>query len=563
MFAVKGRLPCVRFGASIASTQPMGRAMKPVRVQVVATALLLLFSSACTCVTRASVDTNGGDLHSFSFNPSISADGRYVAFWSPAGNVVPGDANGVNDVFVRDMRTNTTIRASVDMNGGDPNGESFFPSISADGRYVAFASSASDLAPGDNGTTEDIYVRDLQMGTNTRATVDAAGEEPNAGTRHAWISGDGRHVVFASTASDLVVGDGNGLEDVFVRDLDAGATTRASVDASGGDSNGASGASSMFVPSAISADGRYVAFWSDASDLVPADGNRTGDIFLRDLQTDSTSRISVAGGGGDANGGSDFTCGVDGQSISADGRYVAFCSYASNLTGADENRTADVFVRDRQLGSTTRISGAFDGDPTGGSGTSPSISADGRYVAFFSGAPDLVPNDANDASDVFVRDRETGATILSSADFGGRPGNDASAVGQISADGRYVTFHSGAGNLVSSDGNGAFDIFVRAVITPTVDSVAPATVARGATATLLLTGSGFRPDARVYPQVFGPPGVHVNSVTVMSETAIEISVSVDAGAEPGTRNVMVWNPGTGPGDLATGYGFCFHCLGIV
>ena len=526
-------------------------------------ALVVLLSSGCTYITRVSIAANGGDPNVESFNPSISGDGRYVAFWSGANNLVPGDDNGVNDVFVRDLRTNTTVRASVDTGGDDANGESFFPSISADGRYVAFASAATDLGPADGSAADDIYVRDLQTGTNTRVTVDTTGSDPNTGTRHSWISGDGRHVVFASQASDLVPADGNGAEDVFVRDLGAGTTTRVSVDLAGNDANAASGSGFLFVPSAISADGRYVEFWSDASDLVPADGNGLGDVFLRDVLMSTTERVTVDTAGGDANGRSDFTCGVDGQSISADARYVAFCSYASDLVAADGNGTADVFVRDRLLHVTTRLSGAFDGDPTGGSGTAPSISADGRFVAFFSGATDIVPDDSNGVIDVFVRDRLTASTVRASVNVFASQANGASAVGQISADGRYVTFHSSANGLVAGDQNDAFDVFVRAVVTPTVDSLTPGMLARGANTTLLLHGTGFLPGARVSAQAFGPFGVHVNSVTVNSPTEIAVAVTVDAGADTGPRNVVAWNPGTGPGALSTGYGFCFGCLVVT
>jgi len=277
----------------------------------------------------------------------------------------------------------------------------------------------------------------------------------------------------------------------------------------------------------------------------------------------TTERVTVDTAGGDANGRSDFTCGVDGQSISADARYVAFCSYASDLVAADGNGTADVFVRDRLLHVTTRLSGAFDGDPTGGSGTAPSISADGRFVAFFSGATDIVPDDSNGVIDVFVRDRLTASTVRASVNVFASQANGASAVGQISADGRYVTFHSSANGLVAGDQNDAFDVFVRAVVTPTVDSLTPGMLARGANTTLLLHGTGFLPGARVSAQAFGPFGVHVNSVTVNSPTEIAVAVTVDAGADTGPRNVVAWNPGTGPGALSTGYGFCFGCLVVT
>jgi Tol biopolymer transport system component len=538
---------------------PLGFAWRP---QVVVLALAALFMSGCAFITRASLDTAGGDPDNASFDPSISADGRYVTFWSAASDLVSGDDSGFEDVFVRDLKTGTTIRASVDMGGDDPNGDSFFPSISGDGRFVAFASRANDLVAGDSGSSEDIFVRDLQTATTTRVTVDTGGGDPDAGTRHAWISGDGGDVVFASPATDLVPGDGNGVEDVFLRDLVAGTTTRVSVDSSGGDSNGPSGSTPMFVPSAISADGRFVAFFSDASDLVSGDGNGLSDVFLRDLQSGLTTRVNVDAGGGDPNGRSDWSCSVHGQSISADGRYVAFCSYASDVVPGDGNGTSDVFVRDRLTGTTTRVSlDTAGGDPNNGS-CCPSISADGRLVAFFSGATDLVPNDGNGTLDVFVRDRPTGTTTRVSVNLLGREANGTSA-GLISADGRYVAFHSDASNLVGSDGNGAFDIYVRAVVTPTVDSVTPPTVGRGSTATLTVTGSGFFSGARASPQAFGPYGLTVNSVAVISETELELSVTVDAAAPTGSRNVIVWNPGTGPGVFATGFGFCFGCLTVT
>ena len=166
--------------------------------------LVVVLAAGCDYVERASVDTSGGDPNGESFHPAISADGRYVAFWSSANDIVPGDSNGRQDVFVRDMRTNTTIRASVDTAGGNANGDSFYPTISGDGRYVAFASRATDLVAGDGSAAEDIFVRDLQSGTTTRVTVDTAGGDPNADTLTSGISADGRHVVFASAASDLV-----------------------------------------------------------------------------------------------------------------------------------------------------------------------------------------------------------------------------------------------------------------------------------------------------------------------------------------------------------------------
>ena len=517
--------------------------MSPTRhPRIVGFALLLLFAAGCDYVERASVDTAGGDPNGGSLDSSISADGRYVTFWSSADDLVPGDNNSVNDVFVRDLRANTTRRVSVDTGGGDPNGESFFPSISGDGRYVAFASSATDLVAGDGSPVEDIFVRDLQSGTTTRATVDTGGGDPDAGTRHARISADGRHVVFASTATDLVTGDGNALEDVFVRDLDAPSTTRASVDTANGDPDGASGSTGLFSPPAIDADGTRVVFFSAASDLVPLDGNGLSDMFVRDLSAGTTTRVSVDTAGGDADGPSDEFGGR--PAISGDGNFVAFSSFASDLVTGDGNGSgADVFVTD--LRSPTIVLAS--GETQGGSG--PSISDDGRHVSF-------------QTTQVFVHDLQNGTTALASAHLG-RPGNGISGAASLSADGRYVAFHSLANNLVRGDRNLNFDVFVRAVSMPTVDSVTPDTVAAGSSATLTVTGSGFLPGANASASLFTPPGVTVDAVTVISETELEVSVSVDPGAPAGGRLVMVWNPGTGPGSGATTFGLCGGCLTVT
>jgi Tol biopolymer transport system component len=512
------------------------------RPRIVGLALLLLFAAGCDYVERASVNTAGGDPNGGSVDSSISADGRYVTFWSSADNLVPGDNDHVNDVFVRDLFSNTTTRASLDTGGGDPNGESFFSSISGDGRYVAFASSATDLVVGDGSPVEDIFVRDMRRGTTTRVTVDTAGGDPDAGTRHARISADGRHVVFASPASDLVPGDGNHVDDVFVRDLDARTTTRASVDTTNGDPNGASGSADQFSPPAIDADGSRVVFFSDASDLVPMDGNALSDMFVRDLSAGTTTRVSVDTGGGDANAPSDARGGR--PAITGDGNIVAFCSFASDLVAGDGNGTgADVFVRDLRNPTTTLVSGASHG------GSGPSISDDGRYVSF-------------QTTQVWVHDRRNGTTALASAKDG-RPANGISGAASMSADGRYVAFHTTADNLTRHDGNGFFDVYVRSVSMPTIASVTPDTVAAGSSATLTVTGSGFLAGAHASAARFTRPGVTVSSVTVVSETELELSVSVEPGAPSGPRLVTVWNPGTGPGRGATSYATCAGCLTVT
>ena len=337
----------------------------------------------------------------------LSADGRYVTFHSYASNLVPDDANGKLDVFVHDRQTRQTSRISVASNGAEADDDSSSPSISADGRYVAFDSYASNLVPGDTNGKYDVFVHDRQAKQTTRVSVATDGSEGSGDTCDAYgngcgsvspsISPDGRYVAFASHASNLVAGDTNGMEDVFVRDRQSGQTTRASVA-----SNGAEGDSSSDGEVSISADGRFVAFDSYASNLVPGDTNDTYDVFVHDRQTRQTTRVSVASDGTEANTGTgSFVYG-----LSADGRYVTFYSYADNLVAGDTNGSYDAFVHDRQTKQTTRISVDSNGAEANGDSEWPVPSADGRYVAFSSKATNLVSNpDANDNWDVFVHDR--------------------------------------------------------------------------------------------------------------------------------------------------------------
>ena len=406
-------------------------------------------------ITRVSVDSAGNQANSFSLVPSISADGRFVAFSSDASNLVPGDTNNSSDIFVRDLSTNTTTRVSVDSAGNQGNGGSSVPSISADGRFVAFNSNATNLVPGDTNNRSDIFLRDLLTNTTTRVSVDSAGNQGNGGFLLAVfipsISADGRFVAFASFVPNLVPGDTNDSADIFVRDTLTNTTTRVSLDSAGNQGNGGSfGGSSD--PS-ISANGRFVAFASEASNLVPGDTNASDDIFLRDLSTNTTTRVSVSGASNPGNGDS------SNPSISADGRFVTFSSKASNLVPGDTNNKEDIFVRDLSTNTTTNISVSGAGNQGNGDSGFSSISADGRFVAFSSEASNLVPGDTNNKEDIFVRDLSTNTTIRVSISDAGNEGNGLSYIPSISADGRFVAFSSDAANLVPGDTNSR-DIFV-------------------------------------------------------------------------------------------------------
>ncbi len=437
---------------------------------------------------RVSVNSTGSEGDAMSHLPTLSADGRYVAFASWASNLVADDTNDAMDIFVRDRQTGAAERLSIDSGGDQGNGNSDSPSISADGRYVAFGSYASNIVSGDTNGLADIFVHDREAGTTERVSVDSVGSQANGESTCPSISADGRYVAFHSHASNLVPGDTNTCAgyttpgecpDVFVHDRQASVTVQVSVGAGGSQANGESD-----YPS-ISADGRYVAFMSGASNLVADDTNECGysgpgtcpDIFVHDRQAGGTERVSVDSLGNEANS-------ISGPNavISADGRYVAFRSFASNLVTGDTNGLNDMFLHDRQAGMTERVSVDSGGNEANGD-SGPyglAVSADGRYVAFESMASNLVPGDTNvcetfpppdshNCYDIFVRDRQAGMTERVSVDSAGNQANgDSYYFLAISGDGRYVAFGSDATNLVPGDTNEAGDVFVhdRGAIAP-------------------------------------------------------------------------------------------------
>ena len=410
---------------------------------------------------RISVSSSGiqGDADSGGFE-SISADGRFVVFDSFASNLVARDSNGVDDVFVRDRLLGTTERVSVAGNGAQGNNSSapgeFGGAVSADGRYVVFDSFASNLSARDrNGNGGDVFVRDRRLGTTTLASVSSAGTGGDDESDDGIISADGGSVVFTSRATNLAGGDANGgRADVFVHDLGSGVTRRVSVSSSGAGGNDASFGSS------VSADGSVVAFFSFASNLVAGDRNHQPDVFVRDLGTGRTERVNVSSGGAQAD---QFS---EGGSLSADGRFVVFDSDADNLVAGDGNGLGDAFVHDRKSGATTRVSLSSAGRQGNGPSNGVSISADGRFVAFTSFASNLVPDDRNHDADAMVRDRRTGVTMLAAVSSAGVHENGFSGTGTISADGRWLVFHSVAGNLVAGDTNAASDVFVHSLTGP-------------------------------------------------------------------------------------------------
>lgn len=328
---------------------------------------------------RVSVSSSGqqanGPSQAGGGNVALTSDGSIVAFDSDASNLVAGDTNGRRDVFVRIRASNTTERVSVANDGSQANGNSAFPAISGDGRFVAFQSDATNLVANDRNGRTDIFVRDRVAGTTERL----CGVEGNGASSHPSISDDGMLVAFASAASNLVPGDTNGFLDIFVCDRSTGTIERVSVSSSGAQGNGDS------ILPAISGDGRFVAYKSLATNLVPNDRNGVVDVFRFDRLTRRTERVSVSFSGGDAN---DFSFP---PAISNDGRFVIFGSAATNLIFNDSSQAANVFVRDMAVGVTVAADVNARGE-LGNNGVPDvpfAISADGSEVAFVSFATNL------------------------------------------------------------------------------------------------------------------------------------------------------------------------------
>ncbi len=341
-----------------------------------------------------------------------------------------------------------TTRVSVDSAGAEANGSSYGPAVSDDGSFVAFSSLASNLTSDDTNGRLDVFIHDRKTSTTTSLSVGTASGQGNDESLRPAVSDGGRFVAFDSRASNLVPDDTNEAGDVFVHDRQTGLISRVSVDSAGGQGNDDS-----YFP-AISGDGRFVAFHSRASNLVSGDGNGRFDIFVHDRQTGTTTRASLDSNGVEGNANS-----AD-PKISDDGRFVAFASKASNLVAGDTNGSDDVFVHDSQTGVTERVSIDSAGVQGNSSSRAHAISDDGRFVAFASLASNLVVGDTNATIDVFVHDRQTGVTERISVDSAGAEGDQGSHLPAISGDGRFVTFESSASNLVSADSNGGYDIFV-------------------------------------------------------------------------------------------------------
>ncbi|HEX7899501.1 MAG TPA: fibronectin type III domain-containing protein [Planctomycetota bacterium] len=374
-----------------------------------------LFLRDATSGTTALISLGAGNLslNGDCYAPCLSADGRWIAFSSLASNAAAGDVNSTYDVFLIERLTGALSLVSGTAGGVPGNGSSEDPSISADGRYIAFYSFASDIGGGSNFGLAQVFIRDRILGTTTLVSLNALGQKLNSHARYPSLSGTGTVVAFESAATN-VPGKTFGTDDVFVKNVSTGAIEIASVSTAG-----VIGAGSSRNPS-LSADGTLVVFVSDAENLVGDDNNGARDVFVRDRSAGTTVRVSVATGNVQANAASDKPV------ISADGRFVAFSSTANNLVAGDTNGFEDVFVHDRVTGMTTRASVATDGTQGNLFSFPGGFSPDGRYLTFSSAASNLVAGDSNAATDAFLRDRQAGTTTRLSVTSGGVQGNASS-----------------------------------------------------------------------------------------------------------------------------------------
>lgn len=366
----------------------------------------------------------GGPANGPSGPPAVSGNGRYVAFASAAANLVPGDTNQHEDVFVRDTWTGWTTRVS----GGD--GPAYdTPAISADGNLIAYVTAATDLVPGDANGQPDVVVTDRRTGRTTGVSTGGDGESFGAPS----ISADGRIVVFRSAAGNLVPGDTNGVTDVFARDLRTGAVQRISVAA-----DGSQGDRLVHHGTAVSADGRYVVFPSAATNLVPGDTNGSVDMFVKDRATGAVTRVNTTATGEQS---SSYTLM---PAITADGGQVFFVAWGDNLVPGDTEDTPDIFVKTLRTGEIRRVSTSSDGQAADAQPYQPTVSADGRYLSFASLASNLVPGDTNNVDDVFRKDLRTGELTRISLRPNGSQADDFSVAPALSADGRTLAFVSHA-----------------------------------------------------------------------------------------------------------------------
>lgn len=505
-------------------------------------ATLTVASTGCSWMQRAS-STPANAVIGVTDRATISADGRYVAYSAPTDLTAPGVMNGI---YRWDTQTDQRLLVSVSTAGAAGNDNSSEPSISGDGRYLAFTSDADNLVPADTNNVSDVFVRDVVAGVTERVSTLANGGELADASYSPAISADGRSVAFISDSDDLSPQDNNADSDAYIIDRVTHAATLISI---------ASGVQPDFGVSqvAISGNAQYVAYTTD-TDLVAADGNLSDDVYVRKVSGSAALRVSRPKNGSLEGGG-----GTD-PSLSYDGRYVAFTG-PEDIDGVNDTHPGtEVFIRDMTLNSVVRASVSPTGAPLSDNSSDPELSSDGRRIAFASSADPTGGTDTNGTTrDVFVRDLDMNRNWLLSTDFLLRQRPTPASAPIISGDGRYAGFNA-SGQYSFDDTNAVPDVFVRAIDVPTVSSITPATAARGATVTFTVRGAGFLDGAKGIPLsgVYSPV-----SSTFTSSSQITVTLKIDANAATGAQTFYVQNPGTGAGSTAGGLGACQGCLTIT
>ena len=404
-------------------------------------------------IDRVSVTETGAQLGKPSGFTRVSNDGSLVAFISDDRRLVEGDTNGDTDVFVLDRSSGEIARVSVASDGAQapgPYGHSLHIAISGNGRFVAFATESPGLVPDDTGGRTDVFVHDRVTRETSRVSVASDGRQANGDSFEPSLSGDGRYVAFQSVStniSDVAIPRERGIVRSYVHDTVTERTRLVSVSSREVPANGHS------TGAAMSDDGRLVAFDSEANNLVPRDTNGRSDVFVRNVIRGTTHRVSRTFRGGQARGSSSM------PSISAEGRFVAFMSRAGNLVRGDTNGEIDVFVRDRAQRTTFRVSVATSGRQANGMSFEPSIASRRPMVAFTSRATTLGANDKR-TDDIYTHNWVTDVTRQVTTHIDGENWFEHSNAPDISSRARVVAFYSISPDLVPADTNGVSDAFI-------------------------------------------------------------------------------------------------------
>jgi len=409
-------------------------------------------AAACGDIRLVSVTPDGVAGNGSSGFPSVSAAGDVVAFASVATDLSTLDNDRNYDVYVKHLATGGVVLASASRTGAKANVGGEFPSLSGSGRYVAFQSQSTNLAPADRNRRSDIYVKDLLTGRIALASANAVGRTGNGSSTKPSLSADGSVVGFVSTSTNLDPADRDPGADIYVKNLLTGEIGAASTSSEGNPGNGGSANPSL------SGDGNRVAFDSAATDLDPADTDELTDVYVKDLQSGLLYLASTSGSGVKGDGASQS------PALFGDGATVAFTSRATDLDPADTDPGADVYVKAVDTGSIQLASMSRFGGPSNGDSSAAALSSDGLVVAFQSAATNLDPADRNRSIDVYAVDLRSGELRVVSTSDVGVIGNAASGNPVLSADGGQAAFDSAATNFDPADsGRFDYDIYLKSL----------------------------------------------------------------------------------------------------